>query len=193
MVRNELGVLLALNGQLEEAARELAAGNQASPRNATLVNNSANVNLLLGQLPEAIAQYQKAIELDSKLSPGVYLNVGLAYYTFGDTQKATDAFSRSARLSGGEAFADLGVLPPTESTDQKRGDDKGRKKEILERELEKVLLNALAKTQKSDSTSSNREKDSKDLFVNPLPSGGRRGIDPSKKRQLADLLRWILP
>ena len=54
-----------------------------------------------------------------------------------------------------------------------------------------IATAAMAQEKKAAGKTKNA-KTKKDLFSNPLPSGGRRGDDPGSKKRLVDLLRWIL-
>ncbi len=188
-LRNEYALLLARGGELKEAAGELDQALKLKPGDARATCNLANVRLLLGKFKEAVGLYQKALELDEKLGGRVYANVGLAYYCYGDLEKAKQAFSACARCGGGGLFASMGLVPPREAEGTLAAEKKPRKKEVIERELEKVLLEALESAEKKK-TGDKKEK-KPDLFSNPLPTGGRRGDDPASQRRLVDLLSWF--
>jgi tetratricopeptide (TPR) repeat protein len=188
-IRNEYAVMLALGGNLEKAAGVLEEALELKQKDAGIVNNTANVKLLKGEFLEAVGLYKKALELDEALAGRIHSNVGLAHYTFGDLDKAKKAFAESARLGGEDLFVSMGLLAPREKEGTLAGDKKQRKREVIERDLAKLMTEVLEK--KSEAVKKPKSA-KKDLFSNPLPSGGRRGDDPGSKRRLADLLRWII-
>jgi len=186
-LRNEYALLLARGGELKKAAGELDAALKLKPGDAQVTCNLGNVRLLLGKFKEAVGLYQKALELDQKLGGRVYANVGLAYYCYGEMEKAKQAFTACARCGGEGLFASMGLVPPRETEGTVAAEKKTREKEVIERELEKVLVEVLERAEKKKVD----DKKKPDLFSNPLPTGGRRGDDPASRRRLVDLLRWF--
>ncbi len=189
-LRNDYAVLLARGGELAKSSGELGRALDANPTDAGTLTNLGNVRLLQGKFPEAVDLYHKALKQDEKRSGQIYANVGLAFYSFGDLEKARQAFAASARSGGQALFATMGLVPPREVEGTLQADKAPRKREVIERELEKVLEEALKRADAKKKTSIKRQ-DSKDLFSNPLPSAGRRGDDPASRRRLVDLLRWM--
>jgi tetratricopeptide (TPR) repeat protein len=188
-LRNDYAVLLASGGKLEEAAAQLSSAIKINPKHACSLNNLANVHLLSGEFKKAVDLYKKALDNDKKNAGRIYANVGLAYYSFGKKSQAEEAFIQSARLGGGELFESMGLTPPREAAGTLGSEKKKRTKEVIERDLEKLLEEVLSKADKEKAKKAPAGKT--DLFSNPLPSGGRRGDDPASRRRLVELLRWF--
>src|SRR5579884_3428199 len=67
---------------------------QSSPHDRALAEANLGVSLSRqNRYSEAIRAYQRAIALDQQL-PGIYLNLGLAYFKSGDFRSAAAAFEK---------------------------------------------------------------------------------------------------
>jgi tetratricopeptide (TPR) repeat protein len=92
----------------------------ASPTDATLHNNLGDVYARMGKLPEAQAEFQKAVELNPGGASQYYFNLGALMYNMGKMdeaaaalKKATDVDPKNAEAFYWEALALMGKASVT--------------------------------------------------------------------------------
>jgi tetratricopeptide (TPR) repeat protein len=110
------GLVLAQEGRLDEAQAKFTAVLAERPRDATALNDLANVELLSGRAESARARYQVAYAAEA--DPGILLNEGLACWALEDRRGADSLFTLAmARLGDPEkALALLGIPAAREGT-----------------------------------------------------------------------------
>ena len=94
---NEIGIIYARDGQLNDAVRYFRAALAADNRMFKAYNNLANVYYLLGHNEEAIKTYGHAITVGGEQAP-VLINIASLYYEMGDRAKAKAYYERAARI-----------------------------------------------------------------------------------------------
>jgi tetratricopeptide (TPR) repeat protein len=70
---------------------------QAGPDTAKVQFEQGNSHVEAGRWPEAVAAYQKAIELDPSLQ-AAYANLGVAYYQLGEFDRAASQYKKALEL-----------------------------------------------------------------------------------------------
>lgn len=88
---NNLGNALRETNQLDQAAEAYRKAIELSPHYAYPLNGLATVLIRQNQTPDAIPYFEKALELDPKFVE-VYLNLGIAYQTQGENDKARKCY-----------------------------------------------------------------------------------------------------
>lgn len=91
VVWNNLGNALRETNQLDQAAEAYQKAIQLSPHYAYPLNGLATVLIRQNQTADAIPYLEKAIDLDPKFVE-VYLNLGIAYQTLGENDKAKTCY-----------------------------------------------------------------------------------------------------
>lgn len=64
------------------------------PDDPLLLNNAANVDMLMGNPQQAVMRYTKALEF-SPDDGGLYLNLGIAYHKMGNQEKSMEALGKA--------------------------------------------------------------------------------------------------
>ncbi len=128
-VRLAAGQLKKTAGQYEEALDDYRSVLAGDPQDADALRRIAEVYDKLKMPAQAIAAYQKAIELDPDYYAG-YHGLGVFYYNHGDYAQAAEQFQKSIERAPGlfDEYTNLGAAL----------DDLGR-----EAEAEKALLTSL--------------------------------------------------
>ena len=88
--------------ELRDAARIFSELLGRYPDESVVLNNAANVDLLMGNLQQALAKYTQA----AKWAPddgGIYLNIGIVYSKLGDEQKSIEFLERAYTKLGSYA------------------------------------------------------------------------------------------
>lgn len=80
--------------KLEDAADVLDQLLKKYPSNPVLLNNAANVELLMGNLEQAVAKYNLAVNRAPN-DGGLYLNMGIAYHRMGDEIKSMEYMGKA--------------------------------------------------------------------------------------------------
>lgn len=88
-------------GKAIEAQRQLA---KELPRDAQVLNDLGNLLTLAGNLPEARASYEAAIELDAEL-PAARYNLGLLLQQLGERRQALSEFKKVLKIQPDNAWA----------------------------------------------------------------------------------------
>lgn len=91
-VWNNLGNALRETNQLDQAIEAYRKAIQLSPHYAYPLNGLATVLIRQNQTADAIPYLEKAIDLDPKFVE-VYLNLGIAYQTLGENDKAKTCYT----------------------------------------------------------------------------------------------------
>ena len=94
---NEIGIVFARDGQLNEAAEKFNEAIRADNRMFKAYNNLANVYYLLQKNPEAVRAYEQALSVGGDQAP-VLINLASLYYEMGDKKNAKVYFDRAARI-----------------------------------------------------------------------------------------------
>jgi eukaryotic-like serine/threonine-protein kinase len=128
-VRLAAGLLKVTAGQYEEALDEYRSVLDREPRDEETLRHIAEVYDKLNMPSQAIAAYQKAIQLDPGYYAG-YHGLGIFYYYRGDYMNAAEQFQKSIEQAPGlfDEYTNLGAAL----------DDLGR-----DAEAEKALLTSL--------------------------------------------------
>lgn len=95
VVANELAILYAQGGMLDQAASLYQETLEQSPASALLHNNLGNVLYRLEQHAEALRHYQESLSLDDS-DPLVYVNAARAHLALGQDAEARAAFEKAA-------------------------------------------------------------------------------------------------
>jgi tetratricopeptide (TPR) repeat protein len=80
--------------RFEDAAKIYQELLEKYPKQPVLLNNSGNIDLLMGKMQRALTKYTQAAERSPDDS-GVYLNMGIAYYKMGDEEKGIEYLGRA--------------------------------------------------------------------------------------------------
>ena len=128
-VRLAAGLLKKTAGQYEEALDDYRSVLARNPQDVDALRRIADVYEKLKMPAQAIAAYQKAIQLDPDYYAG-YHGLGVFYYYYGDYAQAAEQFQKSIERAPGlfDDYTNLGAAL----------DDLGR-----EAEAEKALLTSL--------------------------------------------------
>ena len=102
-IHNTLGAALRSKGDLENAKLELQEAARLNKiktnrQQATFSMNTGIANLKAGRIDEAIAQFQKVVELLPAEAEG-YLNLGKAFQAKGKKAEAAAAFQKAKQLN----------------------------------------------------------------------------------------------
>ncbi len=114
VAENNLGGALILQGREEEAHPHFEAAARINPNDPMSHSNLGIYFQKHGQMREAVAQYETAVNLTS--DPGLlaqtYANLGAAHRALGDDEQAHKDFDQSLRLSPNQynAWFGLGLL-----------------------------------------------------------------------------------
>jgi adenylate cyclase len=84
----ELGYIYMRFGEYDLAQTELQKAIDLNPNDRINYRYMGAVMLYAGQPTESLEWYDKVLEFDPYLSPGVYMNIGIAHYLKGDEDKA---------------------------------------------------------------------------------------------------------
>jgi Flp pilus assembly protein TadD len=111
IAEDNLGGALILEGKEEEAHVHFLAAARINPKDPMSRSNLGTYFQTHQQLPEAIAEYEAAVQLTS--SPGLladtYANLGMAYEAQGDAERSRQNFARSLSLNPNQFNAWLGL------------------------------------------------------------------------------------
>ena len=80
--------------RLEEAAAIFEQLLEKYPEDPVLLNNAANVDVLMGNMQQAVKRYTRAAEF-SPGDGGLYLNMGIAYHKMGDEKRSMKALGKA--------------------------------------------------------------------------------------------------
>jgi tetratricopeptide (TPR) repeat protein len=113
-LRNELGMVQAKGGHLEDALRQFTLVLAEAPNEPAALNNAANVYFLEGDAGRARELYQRAIAAAPK-EGGVHLNLGLLMHAGGETEEGLAHVREGLLLIGDlqHAYFLLGLSSPT--------------------------------------------------------------------------------
>lgn len=98
-IRGLLGESKALlaDGQVDKSVEIIRAESQKNPDRVDLQRELGNAQALAQQFPQAIATYQALLAKfkEPKQQAGLYIQIGQAYRSMGDTQHSLEAFEKS--------------------------------------------------------------------------------------------------
>ena len=179
---SEYAWLLTQKGEFDKAETALRASLKKDKTHAAVHHNLGNVLLLKGETQAAVGAFRTAEKLPQSQAARAKLlgNLGVAYYLMGDERQAKRA------MLGALDAGDRSLAKSVGIDDNSRSADKAKAKTVAERELQSLLLKALA----DDAKKKGASKSKKLRFQKALASGGRRGDDPESRKRLVDLLRW---
>ncbi len=111
VAQDNLGGALLLLGKPDEAYAHFQAASQINPRDPMSHLNLGSWLQEHGQLPEAMQQYDRTLQLtsDAGLLSATYANLGAAYRKLGEDEKARDSFDQALRLNPNQPNAYLGI------------------------------------------------------------------------------------
>jgi tetratricopeptide (TPR) repeat protein len=110
VAHSDLGVMLTLQGRLDEATEHFQKALEICPGYPECYNNLGNVLVKKGQVDDAIGHFQKAIKLNPNHAE-FYINLGIQLATRGRTTEAIAQFRRTIELKPdfAEAYYNLGM------------------------------------------------------------------------------------
>jgi tetratricopeptide (TPR) repeat protein len=111
IAQNNLGGALLLLGKPDEAYAHFQAAAEINPNDPMSRSNLGAYLQEHGKLSEAMAQYDRSISLtsDPGLLAATYANLGTAYRTLGEDEKARDSYDQALRLNPNQSNAYLGL------------------------------------------------------------------------------------
>ena len=151
------------------------------PKSIKAINNVANIILLQGKHDSAINKYTKALNIAPDSAMILY-NLGVANFLKGDDETASKWMKKCLENDGKQVLADGGFLRKIKQNDMRASDTDDRSTKVYQRDLQKLLKQAMEKTNKADSSKEYK----KDISL-----GGRRGADPEELKELSDILIWM--
>jgi tetratricopeptide (TPR) repeat protein len=109
VAHNNLGELLAQQGNLDEAAAHFAAALEINPSFAHARHNMGMILVQRGKLDEAISEFSKAVEIEPTFADA-YNKLGAALASRGKLDEAISNFSKAIEINPayGSAHANLG-------------------------------------------------------------------------------------
>jgi adenylate cyclase len=91
----ELGYIYMRHGEYDIAKNELQRAIELNPNDRVSYRRIGAVLLYSGHPDEALEWYMKLMKSDPYISPGLYMNIGIAYYLLGDDTNAIDWLERA--------------------------------------------------------------------------------------------------
>jgi protein O-mannosyl-transferase len=114
IAEDNLGGALILEGKEDAAQPHFAAAARINPKDPMSHGNLGTYFQTHHQLPEAVAQYEAAVQLTSEpaLLASTYANLGTAYGVLDQDQHARESFERSLQFNSNQfnAWLGLGIL-----------------------------------------------------------------------------------
>ncbi len=165
VLRAQLGIIYAQNGQTDEAKKEFVRLLEEPDGRAAALTNLGNLAVLDGTVDVGIENYTQAAALDSA-DPGILLNLGLAYKQAGRDEESARAFEQALEKAGGVERASYLLGIPTE------GDtSKGKVSKLSNEEIKAML--AKARTRVPDANPKGDAKQPARTEVVSRPGGAR--------------------
>jgi tetratricopeptide (TPR) repeat protein len=114
IAEDNLGGALILEGKEDEAQPHFAAAARINPKDPMSRSNLGTYFQTHHQLPEAVAEYEAAVQLTSEpaLLASTYANLGTAYGALDQDEHARESFERSLQFNPNQfnAWLGLGIL-----------------------------------------------------------------------------------
>lgn len=146
-LRNELGMVQAKGGHLEDALRQFTLVLAEAPNEPAALNNTANIYFLQGDPERARGLYQRAIAAAPK-DGGVHLNLGLLMHAGGESEQALFHVREGLLLVGDLQHAYFLLGLSSSPTPERAADEAG----LRSVEIEALLARAIQKVPHADST-----------------------------------------
>ncbi len=165
VLRSQLGIIYAQNGQTDEARMEFMRLLEEPTGRAAALTNLGNLAVLDGKVDVGIENYTQAAALDSS-DPGILLNLGLAYKQAGRDEESARVFQQALEKAGGVERASylLGIRADGDTS-------KGRVSKLSNEEIKAML--AKARTRVPDATTKGNGKEPARTEVVSRPGGAR--------------------
>jgi len=138
-LRNELGIIHARDGHLEDALRQFSMILANEPESAVALNNSANVYFMQGDHEQAKQLYGQA-HLEAPEVGGILLNLGILEHLLGD-EDSSRRHIRDGMALVGDLDTAYYLLGLSKSAGSERASDESGVREV---EIEALLAEAMA-------------------------------------------------
>ena len=117
LLRSQLGIIYAQNGQVDEARKEFVKLLEEPTGRAAALTTLGNLGMLDGDVDVALENYTQAAALDTA-DGGILLNLGIAYNQAGKDDAAADAIARALTKTGGPERAQylLGIRSDSDTS-----------------------------------------------------------------------------
>ncbi len=102
LIYNNLGVILTLKGQVDEAIKWYEKAIQFDSRNAEAYYNMANILLSQGKSDQAITGYEKALSINPRYIKA-YINLAVVLTQAGRTDEAISRLEEASKMEPGNA------------------------------------------------------------------------------------------
>ncbi len=171
MLRSQLGIIYAQNGQTDEAKKEFVKLLEEPNGRAAALTNLGNLAVLGGDVDVALENYNQAAALDTA-DGGILLDLGLALKSAGKDVDADAAFAKALTKAGGKERAAYLLGVKTDEGDT----SKGKVTKLSSEEIKALLSKASARV-----PATNASTGAKDPARTPVVSrpGGARAADVS--------------
>ncbi|MEP7027013.1 MAG: hypothetical protein ABI960_00320 [Candidatus Eisenbacteria bacterium] len=175
MLRAQLGIIYAQNGQLDQAKKEFVTLLEEPTGRAAALTNLGNLSVLEGNVDVAIENYTQAAALDTA-DGGIRLDLGLALKMAGKDDASNAAFAKALTMAGGEERASYLLGIRTDESDT----SKGKVSKLSGEEIKAML--AKARTRVPDATTGAGVKETGRTQIVSRPGGARAsdmGVGPT--------------
>ncbi|MGE0353291.1 MAG: DUF4388 domain-containing protein [Gemmatimonadales bacterium] len=105
VLRNNLAVLLEMNGDMAGAEQQLKEAFGEEPTLAQISKNLGDLFYRAGRYPEAMEAYERAAKLNPDLGDDLYFKMGNIAYRQRDADRARDCWQHATRLNPGHQLA----------------------------------------------------------------------------------------
>jgi transglutaminase-like putative cysteine protease len=183
-VASARAVTLAVAGRLDEAAEAARAAGAASPEARLTL---ANVLAIKGDLGAAREALSAGAATAGSAAAAYHHNLAVVQHLLGDGSGAVASMARAMTLDPGVAAADADE-GTVRASDAAPGAPKAEA--IMKADLQDLLKKAREQMgKKLDAAPPSTVSATETVSV----AAGRRGADPAERRQLALVLKWVLP
>lgn len=182
----DLGVTLALSGEIEKAESVFVSLLSSDAPEARALTNLGNIHLMKGDLEVALAFYDMAYKGDPS-DPGILLNRSVALMLMGEEESARAQAREGIEMAGGMADASsmLGIRWSESEQTESRGSDKVYvSKDEIGALLSAALQSVPADSVAADSTAAAVKQQKKKMAWR---SAGARAADGT---QVGQVLYW---
>jgi transglutaminase-like putative cysteine protease len=185
---NEIARVYFLGGQVEQARAKLDEMLRQNETSAAAHNNIGNICSVSGDIAGAIQHYEAALDADAN-DPGIWLNLGLVLYAYGDTANAAGPLKGGMELSGGydTACSLLGLQRERPERAIEQPKEKTLSAEEVRALLKSVLDRIPSRSALGDTTAAAEEKPAGHLQPAKVRIAASRG---EERMVLEDYLYW---